>query len=359
MKKKVCFFSGDITRSGGTERVSIQLANALKQDGTYDICFVSLTEQSENPFYPLDPEIERYHLGEKWINPGPGYLPLIGKLRKLIKEKKIDIIIDIDIVLDVLSIPATRGLNTKVVSWEHFNCEFEQSVSYRKMILKYSVKHSDHVVVLTDLDLAEYKNLGRNKAISRIYNPVAYNFETTSKNRENIILSVGRLVPEKGIDYIKEVALRVLKKHSDWKWIILGDGEKRAELETFIEKNQLKDQLILMGCVYNVSEYLSKAKIFVLTSLYEGLGLSMLEAREMKVPCVAFDIKMGPKELINNGVDGYLVEPFDCIEMARKIEKLINDPELRERFAENAFLCMDEFRIDKIVGQWKKVLKLL
>ena len=116
MKKKVCFFSGDITRSGGTERVSIQLANALKQDGTYDICFVSLTEQSENPFYPLDPEIERYHLGEKWINPGPGYLPLIGKLRKLIKEKKIDIIIDIDIVLDVLSIPATRGLNTKVVS---------------------------------------------------------------------------------------------------------------------------------------------------------------------------------------------------------------------------------------------------
>ena len=45
--------------------------------------------------------------------------------------------------------------------------------------------------------------------------------------------------------------------------------------------------------------------------------------------------------------------------MARKIEKLINDPELRERFVENAFLCMDEFRIDKIVGQWKKVLKLL
>ena len=102
-----------------------------------------------------------------------------------------------------------------------------------------------------------------------------------------------------------------------------------------------------------------QASIFVLTSKLEGLGLSILEAREMKVPCVAFDIKMGPKELINNGVDGYLVEPFDCIEMARKIEKLINDPELRERFAENAFLCMDEFRIDKIVGQWKKVLKLL
>ena len=68
---------------------------------------------------------------------------------------------------------------------------------------------------------------------------------------------------------------------------------------------------------------------------------------------------MGPRELIHNDIDGYLASSFDCDEMARKIEKLINDPELRERFAENAFLCMDEFCIDKIAGQWKKVLKLL
>ena len=171
MKNRICFFSGDITRSGGTERVSIQLANALKQDGTYDICFVSLTEQSENPFYPLDPEIERYHLSEKWINPGPGYLPLIGKLRRLIKERKIDIIIDIDIVLDVLSIPATRGLNTKVVSWEHFNCEFEQSVLYRRLISKLTAFFADYIVTLTKDDKENYgRILGRKTRISAIYN---------------------------------------------------------------------------------------------------------------------------------------------------------------------------------------------
>ena len=112
MKKKICFFSGDITRSGGTERVSVQLANALQKEHIYDICFMSLTEQQKKPFYPLYPGIRRYRLGEKWINPGPGYLPKIGKLRKFLKEKQIDIIIDIDIVLDVLSIPASRGLKT-------------------------------------------------------------------------------------------------------------------------------------------------------------------------------------------------------------------------------------------------------
>lgn len=153
MRKKICFFSGDITRSGGTERVAVQLANALLEDGTYDICFVSLTEQQEKPFYPLKSEINRYRLGRKWINPGPGYLPVIGKLRRFLKEQQIDILVDIDIVLDVLSIPAARGLKTKVVSWEHFTADFELSVLYRKMILKYSVKRSDYVVVLTDGDL--------------------------------------------------------------------------------------------------------------------------------------------------------------------------------------------------------------
>lgn len=361
MKKRICFFSGDITRSGGTERVSVQLANKLSRDGAYDICFISLTEQSEKPFYPLDPEIKRYRLGEKWINPGPQYIPLIGRLRRFLKEKQIDIIIDIDIVLDVLSIPAAKGLKTKVVSWEHFTADFELSVLYRKIILKYSVKRSDYVVVLTDGDLEDYKNrLGRKKAITRIYNPVTYEFQNeTATERKNIILSVGRLVPEKGTEYIKKIAIRILKQYPEWQWVILGDGPERDKLERFIIENKLEGRLILKGNVKNVDDYLRKASIFVLTSKLEGLGLSLLEAREMKVPCVAFDVKMGPRELIHNGADGYLAGSFDCDEMAGKIEKLICDTQLRERFAENAFLCMDEFRINKIAGQWKEILEHL
>ena len=85
----------------------------------------------------------------------------------------------------------------------------------------------------------------------------------------------------------------------------------------------------------------------------------MLEAREMKVPCVSFDVKMGPRELINHGIDGFLVPAFDCDEMARKIEVLINDPDMRVRFAENAYLCMDAFEANKITEQWKEILEVL
>ena len=361
MKKKICFFSGDITRSGGTERVAVQLANALLEDGTYDICFVSLTEQQEKPFYPLKSEIKRYRLGEKWINPGPGYLPVIGKLRRFLKDRQIDIIVDIDIVLDVLSIPATKRLKTKVVSWEHFTADFELSVLYRKMILKYSVKRSDYVVVLTDGDLEEYRNrLGRKNAIRRIYNPVAYQWKKeTELEQKKIILTAGRLVPEKGIEYLKKVSVKILERYPEWQWVVLGEGVERENLEQFIIENNLQNRFVLKGNVENVDEYLQQASIFVITSKYEGLGLSMLEARAMKVPCVSFDVKMGPRELIHNGIDGYLVTPFDCEDMIKKIETLINDPKLRKQFAEKAFLHMNEFRVQKIKEQWKEILEWL
>ena len=174
-----------------------------------------------------------------------------------------------------------------------------------------------------------------------------------------MILSVGRLVPEKGTEYIKETAVKILEKYPKWQWIILGDGIQRENMEEFIIENHLQGRLILKGNVENVDQYLKQASIFAVTSIYEGLGLSLLEARAMKVPCVSFDVKMGPRELIHDGIDGYLVSPFDCNEMAEKIERLINDPGKRRMFAENAFLSMDEFELDKIIKQWREILESL
>ena len=101
---KIAFFSGDITRSGGTERVATTIAQSLFDMKQYDISIISLTEALEQPFFKLNPEIKRTFFSKKWINPGPGYLIIILKLIKYIRKNKIDIVIDIDGVLDILSI---------------------------------------------------------------------------------------------------------------------------------------------------------------------------------------------------------------------------------------------------------------
>ena len=360
MKKKICFFSGDITRSGGTERVASHVANVLSRDGTYEVCFLSLVQQREDTFYEIDPAIRRYQLGDHWINPGPGYLTLIGKLRKFLKQQEIDIIIDIDIVLDVLSIPAAKFLGTKVVSWEHFNAEFELSVLYRKWILRYSLPRSDYVVVLTKADREVYRNrLGRRERIAQIYNPVDPPEAMEDRDRKKQILTVGRLAAEKGMDKLMRVAAAVLAAHPDWQWLLLGEGEERAALERFIGESHLENRLILMGNVADVDHYLRQASILVSTSEYEGLGMSLLEARRMGVPCVSFAVQTGPVEIIHDGIDGYLVQPFDCDTMTGKINTLIENPSLRKKFAKQALLSMGDFETETIIKQWKDILERL
>ena len=357
-QKTVCFFCGDITRCGGTERASTIIANLLHRQGLYKVVFLSLVEHDPEPFFPLDKEIARYRLGDAWIDPGPGYLKILPKLRKFLKDQDVDVIIDIDIVLDCLSVPACVGLKTKVISWEHFNCQFEQSVLYRKLILRHLTGRSDYVVTLTQRDKEQYiRCLKRQERIQAICNPIEEPALAPESKKEKWIITVGRFVPEKGPEYLLEVARCILKKHPDWQWILLGEGDMKPVLEDGIRNGQLEDRLILKGNVRNVGDYLQRAQIYVMTSRREALPMCLLEAKAHELPCVAFDVPTGPAELIADGINGYLISAFDCDRMAEKIERLIEDAQLRERFSSNAGLGMEKYRPDFILAQWDQVIE--
>ena len=357
---KICFFSGDITRSGGAERVSIMIANALAKQKNYQILFLSLVEQENEPFFALEDGIECYVLGDKWINPGPGYLKVIHRLRHFLKQYEIDVIIDIDIVLDVLSIPAARGLRTKIISWEHFNCEYEMKYLYRRYILKYSVKRTDHIITLTEGDKKIYmEKMGRDTAISAIYNPMQELLCEEETEKERWLITVGRLIQRKGMDYLAEIAYEVLHRNPDWKWLVVGDGEEQAFLEAFIKKNRLEGRLILTGRTEDVNAYLKKAQIYVMTSRIEGLPMCLLEAKTFQLPSVSFDIPTGPNEIIEEGVNGYLIEAFDCKDMAQKLELLMRNDDLRKQFSEHAQNNIEKFQMESILKNWNIVLENL
>ncbi len=355
--KTVCFFSGDITRSGGTERVATMIANALAAQKKYRILILSLTEQEDSLFFPLNDGIEHYALGKKWISPGPGYLKIVPKLRRFLKAQQVNVIIDIDIVLDILSLWAVKGgLRTKVISWEHFNFQYESGILYRRLIRSYSVKRSDYIVTLTKHDEESYRHcLKRHDRIKAIYNPMERVSPDGDNEREKWIITAGNLIYGKGIDFLARIAPEVLKKYKDWKWFVLGDGEMRGLLEQVQEREGLKDRLILTGRVQNVAEYMKKAQIFVLLSRSEGLPMVLLEAKAGRLPSISFDIT-GASEIIQDKKNGFLITPFDCEEMTARIGQLIEDKPMRKTFRENTVCGMEKFQIESILRQWNEVI---
>lgn len=117
--KKICFLSGDITRSGGTEKVACQIMNGLVT--RYNISVISLTHSSDKMFYSLSPEIKRVALFQSNPNGIKQYFSIVHQIRKYLKINKIDILIDIDTILDMFSVVAVHGTRTKLIAWEHFN----------------------------------------------------------------------------------------------------------------------------------------------------------------------------------------------------------------------------------------------
>lgn len=366
-KKKICFFSGDITRSGGTERVSLQVARHLWKTEGFKVMFLSIVEQQEHPFFPIPDSIERHTLSPRktWISPGAGYLPLVPKLRRFLKEQKPDVIIDIDTILDILTVPAAKGLGTKVLAWEHFNYDYAWPSPlyrmFRKGISRFTSRYADYIVTLTERDTKNYRTrLGRKDRICTIYNPIELpSPKERLPRREQILITVGRLTHVKGIDMLAELAPKVLSRHEDWTWYVLGEGEDRGILEEVCRKHHLKNRLVLTGNVTDVPSWLRKSALYVMTSRAEGLPMCLLEAVGCGLPAVSFDIPTGPGEIIENGTTGFLIPPFDLEEMEEKIELLIENKTLREAFSKNTGEVQDKFAPACIFRQWEILLQQL
>lgn len=358
-KKNICFYSGDITNSGGTERVAIIIMNELNKRDEFNVSVVSLVEKEKEPFFELDKSIPRYTIYDHVVRGITHIGGIINRTRKVVKEHDIDVLIDIDGILEMYTIPVKWISGVKVVSWEHYNFYQHPFVPYRKYTRKMAARWADAIVTLTEEDKGYYtSNLNVRCPIQCIYNPVMWKEHTGEYDSDSkIILSAGRLTYQKGFDILVDVADLFLKKYPDWKWIVLGEGEDRQMLEEKTKEKGLEEQLLFPGNVNNIDEYYAKAAMFVMTSRFEGLPMTLLETKPFKLPIVSFDCKTGPKELIQEGINGYLVEENDIQEMSNAICKLIESKETRVKFSENAQLDMEKFELDKIINSWVNILK--
>lgn len=351
--KNVCIFNGDMSRGGGTERISQVLANALVKHKEYNITILNYNNEKEISYYPLDENVNFEILKSQ------GLKNKILELRRFVKQKKIDVIIDVDVMLGIYSLPATFLTKAKIISWEMFNIRNDIGSKHTKMIRKICLRKSAYYINQTKGDMEAFINEMPVKCpITYIYNPCEIDYSYTDYNIDSkTIVTAGHFFYTKGYDLAVEVAKYVFSKHPDWTWKFYGDGNNLDQVKAKVQEYHLENNVLFCGRTSNILDAYKKASMYVMTSRTEGFGLVLTEAKSCNLPTIAYDIDFGPREIIDDGVSGYLIEPFDAKEMSNKICELIENEEKRIDFSNKAKDNCNKFSLEAFVNNWIEVLQ--
>ncbi len=166
------------------------------------------------------------------------------------------------------------------------------------------------------------------------------------------ILSVGRLARQKGFDLIPEIASRLKRKDRDFSWLIIGEGEQRAVIQSLIEQYHVADRVSLVGQKLNPFPFFKACDIYVQPSRYEGYCLTVAEARVFNKPIVATDFN-GAREQLKNGASGIIV-PCDVVALSEALDRLLVDEDCRKKLIANS---NGEFEVDGINAFVERLLE--
>lgn len=330
---------------GGAERVMSELANAWSNQ-QHEIHLVLLAK-SEN-FYRINDNVIIHNLGfshsglfSKVFNE----LKVLFKLRKILKQQKPDFVLSFMSKYNIFTILAASYLNIRVFVSDRNNPK-QQLPFLISFLRKATYKFAHGIIAQTGLaKLTLEKSIG-NRNIAVIPNPLKSISIHENIEKDKIILNVGRLVEEKGQKYLLEAFTKI--KDTQWKIAILGDGPLYDRLKKQAEELGLKDQIIMPGAVSEIDHWLAKASIFAFPSVSEGFPNALVEAMAAGLPCVSFDCDAGPRDIIIDGKNGYLVPVRDVEVFANRLETLINNDAIRTQLSKEAARIVNDFAVEKI-----------
>lgn len=357
---KLCFLLASYNKFGGVERVVINLANLLSKNKDVHITLFSYCDDGENGPFMIDDSIELKHIYNRPIPLHRGFIPAVRNLNKDIRLSNYDILVGCSSMYFPLAVCGTLFLNCKLVLWEHSHFFLNTEVRFQRYCRKFWVEFASAIVVLTNTDRINYLNNIKNRNVFCINNMLdrrLINNASKYNQQSKSILSVGRLCPVKNFHAIIEIGRQLFFKYPEWKWDIWGDGEMRSLLQTAINEAGLQNYITLKGWSDNIYDLYQNYSIFISTSKNEGFGLAILEALANRLPVVAFDVLCGPKEMITNGVNGFLISDLNIKKMEAAISELIENPSKRQEFSDATQNNLNQFSEEVVLRKWMTLVE--
>jgi len=341
-----------------------QMANYWAGHG-HGVTLVTLDE-AERDFYVVHPAVARVGLG--LARPSFGLrqalinnLDRIKALREAIRRSDPHVVISFVDKTNVLTLMATVGLSIPVVVSERIDPRHHGIERLGAFLRWVFYRHATALVIQTDGLRRWAHGLIDPRAVYVIPNPLAQEIEgdgrpVKSGGTENVVVSMGRLVAQKGFDDLLKAFARCTRSRPDWSLVIIGEGPERDRLGALAAELGVQSRIRLVGRLADPVAILRRAELFVLASRYEGFPNALVEAMACGLPVVSTDCPSGPRDIIRQGVDGVLVPPDDVAALAEAMGRLMDDPLERRRLGARAVEVVERFNVQTIMQSWSDLL---
>ena len=358
--KEIILFSPSIHTGGGTERVLVSLANELS-NFSYKVIILTYTIGKEK-LYAINEsiEIENYWFGQ--LKSKNSHSILIKFVNKLLGAIFLERFINAYTKLnDSIIISFSNGITidcyqTKfrknLIAFEHLPFWITEKYPRLQQKIKSIYPKLKKVIVLTEQERRVYNSLNCHN-VEVIPNAYSFTPDEPAKLNNKIVLSIGHFNEQKRRDLLVKAWHIVIEKHPDWKLVIIGDGPQKSETIQLIEGLGLTNSIRIKQPTSQIIEEYLDASIYVKSSEYEALPMVLIEAKICGLACVSFDIVSGPREIINDNQDGFLVPFPDTNILAEKINFLIENESIRKEFGKLGRKdVLNRYSPEKIYSLW-------
>lgn len=361
MSAKNILFVIPSMQQGGAERVLSLMANYWAAKNSV----VSILVFNDNPsFYKLHPAIHYYSLNSAKTSFGIFNFVINNFTRtvnylKCLKKITPDVVISFTDNANVYAVLYNSFAKKPLIIAQRTNPYYNTLPKIIGFMPRFIYKRANALVVQTLQTIDIYQNLKipLPQIVEIIYNPLntAIYKPQPDVKRTNIILAVGRLY-NRDKHFDKLIDIFNTTDNDKWQLFIAGDGPDHKMLEDKIKKLQLSGKIVLLGSRNDLAPLYQTAKIFVMTSEFEGFPNSLCEAMANGCACISYDCATGPSEIIENDTNGILVAPGKQEEFGQQLNSLMHNEAAIDRFSKAAYHLREVLNEERIMQQWEQLI---
>jgi glycosyltransferase involved in cell wall biosynthesis len=367
---RILYATDQVYLQGGAEKILTQKLNYWADVFGADVCLITSEQQGKPPFFKLSDKVKHIDLGIGYPA-GTLYHPRnfgrfkahFNRFRQEVKSFAPDAVFVISQRLFQQISPFAVG--NVPVFYEYHTSHYGFAMGYKNAPSHVKLKKSvskplrlfvenryTGVVFLNQTEFDYYKR--RNGLIiPNFFDPSPQPDEAEKKKT---VIALGRLSDHKGYDLLLESWATLEPDFPDWTLDIYGEGENRAALEAQVESLGLKSANINKA-TDKVPQKLAESAFYVLSSRVDNFPMVLLEALWAGIPVVSFDCPSGPRNILTENEDAFLVPPQNTTELARKMKLLMLDETLRLKMGEAGRRNVTRFSPEKVMGQWKALVE--